>query len=63
MHARFQDAMAIVRKLDKPDFFITITCNPQWPEIQRALQRGTFCLTVHMPRLPVLCMLFALACI
>ena len=33
MHARFQDAMAIVRKLGKPDFFITITCTPQWPEI------------------------------
>ena len=33
MHARFQDAMAIVRNLGKPDFFITITCNPQWPEI------------------------------
>jgi len=40
MHAQFQNAMAIVRKLGKPDFFITVTCNPQWPEIQRALPEG-----------------------
>ena len=30
MHARFQDAMAIVRRYAKPHFFITMTCNPAW---------------------------------
>jgi hypothetical protein len=34
----FQDAMAIVRKYGKPDFFITFTCNPNWAEIQDALR-------------------------
>jgi hypothetical protein len=38
--ARFQDAMAIVRKQGKPDLFITITCNTKWPEIVSALLPG-----------------------
>lgn len=33
----YQDAMAIVRKLGNPSYFITMTCNPNWPEIVRAL--------------------------
>ncbi|XP_077199856.1 uncharacterized protein LOC143840327 isoform X2 [Paroedura picta] len=33
----YQDAMAIVREYSKPDLFITMTCNPQWPEIQENL--------------------------
>jgi len=33
----YQDSMAIVRRFGKPDFFITVTCNPKWPEIQRCL--------------------------
>ncbi|GBC41616.1 hypothetical protein PHYBLDRAFT_64601 [Rhizophagus irregularis DAOM 181602=DAOM 197198] len=37
MHKLYQDAMAIVRVFEKPDLFITITCNPKWPEIQNAL--------------------------
>lgn len=36
----FQDAMAIVRQLGKPDIFITFTCNPKWPEITSALNPG-----------------------
>lgn len=36
----FQDAMAIVRHLGKPDLFITFTCNPKWPEITEALNDG-----------------------
>lgn len=36
----FQDAMAIVRKFGKPDFFITFTCNPRWPEIKASLFDG-----------------------
>ena len=39
-NAKFQDAMAIVRKYGKPDLFITMTCNPQWPEITEALFPG-----------------------
>jgi hypothetical protein len=38
--ARFQDAMAIVRKQGKPDLFITITTNTKWPEILTALLPG-----------------------
>lgn len=34
----FEDAMAIVRRLGSPDFFITMTSNPNWPEIKQALQ-------------------------
>ena len=39
-HAKFQDGMAIVREYRKPDFFITMTCNPHWSEIQDALGTG-----------------------
>lgn len=34
----YQDAMAIVRKYGKPDLFITMTCNPNWKEIQENLR-------------------------
>ena len=37
MNAKFQDAMAIVREFHKPDYFITMTTNPNWPEIVRHL--------------------------
>lgn len=40
MNARYQDAMAIVRSVGKPDLFITFTCNPNWPEITSALKPG-----------------------
>ena len=40
MHKLYQDGMAIVRVFGKPDLFITITCNPKWPEIQNALLLG-----------------------
>ena len=33
MHQLCQDALAIVRRMGKPDLFITMTTNPQWPEI------------------------------
>ena len=36
-NAQFQDAMAICREFHKPDYFITMTCNPQWPEISSQL--------------------------
>ncbi|XP_051160511.1 uncharacterized protein LOC127290984 [Leptopilina boulardi] len=37
MLQNYQDAMAIVRKFGKPDLFITMTCNPNWREIQENL--------------------------
>ena len=32
--------MAIVRAFGKPTLFITVTCNPKWPEIAEALLPG-----------------------
>lgn len=29
----YQNAMAVVRVMGKPDLLITFTCNPEWPEI------------------------------
>ncbi|XP_052901555.1 uncharacterized protein LOC128309213 [Anopheles moucheti] len=40
MQAQYQDAMAIVRALGKPDLFVTVTCNPKWPEITGSLLPG-----------------------
>ncbi|XP_023771820.1 uncharacterized protein LOC111920477 [Lactuca sativa] len=37
MRGRFLDAMALVQNCGKPDIFLTITCNPNWPEIQNEL--------------------------
>ena len=37
---RYQDAMCIVRSEGKPDIFVTMTCNTQWPEIQGSLYPG-----------------------
>ena len=39
-NAQFQDAMAICREFHKPDFFITMTCNPNWTEIVKELRPG-----------------------
>jgi len=37
IHRRYQDLTAIVRKFGKPDLFVTVTCNPEWPEMAAAL--------------------------
>ena len=39
-NTKFQDAMAIIREHRRPDLFITMTCNPHWPEIQSELAVG-----------------------
>ncbi|KAL0459081.1 UNVERIFIED_CONTAM: hypothetical protein Slati_0535300 [Sesamum latifolium] len=39
MLQHYQDAMAIYRTIGTPDFFITFTCNPNWPEISQELRR------------------------
>ncbi|XP_028094699.1 uncharacterized protein LOC114294746 [Camellia sinensis] len=40
MYQRYQDAMALVQKYGKPDLFLTMTCNPNWPEIKAELLPG-----------------------
>ncbi|POM77531.1 Helitron helicase-like protein, partial [Phytophthora palmivora] len=40
MYQRFLDAMAIVRETGAPNLFITMTCNPNWPEIKENLRPG-----------------------
>jgi hypothetical protein len=40
MVQNYQDAMAICKWAHCPDAFVTFTCNPQWPEIKRALLLG-----------------------
>jgi len=40
MFQLFQDSMAICRTYHKPDLFITMTCNPNWPEIASVLLSG-----------------------
>ncbi|ETW84686.1 hypothetical protein HETIRDRAFT_314300, partial [Heterobasidion irregulare TC 32-1] len=37
MYQLFQDSMAITRHCHKPDIFITMTANPNWPEITEEL--------------------------
>ena len=37
MNQLFQDSMAICRAFNKPDIFLTMTANPNWPEIQDQL--------------------------
>ena len=37
MRQQYHDGMAIVRAHSKPDIFITMTCNPRWPEITAEL--------------------------
>ncbi|KAL0281852.1 UNVERIFIED_CONTAM: hypothetical protein Sangu_2984400 [Sesamum angustifolium] len=39
MMQHYQDATAICRTIGTPDFFITFTCNPNWPENSQELQR------------------------
>lgn len=40
MHQLFQDSLAIGREYKKIDIFLTMTCNPEWPEIRNALLPG-----------------------
>jgi hypothetical protein len=34
------DSLALARELGEPTFLITMTCNPQWPEIRERLRPG-----------------------
>jgi hypothetical protein len=33
VHSRYMDAMALISRYGKPDFFVTMTSNPYWDEI------------------------------
>ncbi|XP_027157485.1 uncharacterized protein LOC113759078 [Coffea eugenioides] len=37
MRRRYLDAMSLVQRYGKPDIFLTMTCNPSWPEIKQHL--------------------------
>lgn len=40
VQSRFLDAMTLVQRHGKPDFFVTMTCNPYWDEIVEQLLPG-----------------------
>jgi hypothetical protein len=40
MNQLYQDSMALVKKFGKLNLFITMTCNPNWPEILHELRPG-----------------------
>ena len=37
LHKKTQDVMTYVRNYQRPDLFVTFTCNPEWEEIKREL--------------------------
>ncbi|KAL4286249.1 hypothetical protein AHAS_Ahas19G0067300 [Arachis hypogaea] len=47
MFNRCQDAMPIYKHCGYPDLFLTITCNPNWPEFQRFTERERIPITDH----------------
>ena len=40
MRQKMHDIIATSNKLGHPDIFLTMTCNPNWPEIRRSLLPG-----------------------
>lgn len=40
VQARFLDAMTLVQRFGKPNYFVTMTCNPYWEEIIQELLPG-----------------------
>ncbi|XP_076915538.1 uncharacterized protein LOC143574924 [Bidens hawaiensis] len=55
MMQNYLDAMCLCRWFGYPDFFITITCNPNWPEVKRFLKDTTL---KSKDRPDILCRLF-----
>ncbi|KAK4519591.1 Bifunctional purine biosynthesis protein PurH [Mucor velutinosus] len=51
MQQLYQDSMAMVSSLGKPSYFITFTCNPNWPEIVNELRNGGLSPTDNRPDL------------
>ena len=61
MKKRYMDAMALVQKFGRPDLFLTMTCNPSWPEIKEnmlptdeAQNRIDLCARVFRAKLEIL---------
>ena len=48
MQQNYLDAMSIVKRFGKPDFFIAMTANPSWPEIIAALRHGESAANRHL---------------
>ena len=44
MQQLYQDSIASVRHVGKPDLFTTFTVNPEWKEITIELQSGRSCM-------------------
>jgi hypothetical protein len=40
MHQLLQDSLALARYFGSPDYFLTVTINPNWPEIRAQLKPG-----------------------
>jgi hypothetical protein len=40
VQGRLLDAMTLVQRFGKPDYFVTMTCNPYWEEVSRELFQG-----------------------
>jgi hypothetical protein len=40
MHEQTQDTMTYMRTYERPDLFITFTCNPTWTKIKENLTNG-----------------------
>ncbi|XP_021979624.1 uncharacterized protein LOC110875727 [Helianthus annuus] len=55
MQQNYLDAMDLCKWYGYPDFFITITCNPRWPEVKRFLKDSTI---KAEDRPDILCRLF-----
>ncbi|XP_031106349.1 uncharacterized protein LOC116011002 [Ipomoea triloba] len=55
MIQNYQDAMVICKAMGYPSLFITFTCNPKWPEIERFLKARN--LKVE-DRLDIICRVF-----
>lgn len=41
MYSHYQDAMAICRVFGNPQYFVTFTCNINWPEISRYMHTNS----------------------
>jgi hypothetical protein len=54
LREKARDALAIVSEYDHPTLFITLTCNPLWPEIQEMLLPGQ----VAFDRPDIVCRVF-----
>jgi Cdc6-like AAA superfamily ATPase len=40
MKKNYLDAIGLLNRLGSPSFFLTMTCNPKWPEIQQSTPAG-----------------------